>query len=360
VRNKTGFATEARPLSHSITLSPDQRATLLRYYRGPTDPRLRLRAHILLLLDDGRPWDDIAAALYCSTRTIARWQQRFRHGGLAALRGQPPGPARRLDAGWAALVVTWALHLTPRAFGFVRSRWCCQALALLLGRLHHVAVSRETVRRWLGRAGLVWRRPRPVLARTDPDRDAILAELRGLLRDLPDDETAVFEDEVDLNFNPEVGCQWMARGRQAPLPTPGDNAKCYLAGSLHWRTGVLFETVGPRRNGALFVRHLDELRLRLRRYTKVHVLCDNAKFHQQGAVRRFLVEHGERVVLHFLPRYAPECNPIERVWWRLREAITRNHRCQSLPELVDLVLAWLTERKAFRVRDSVYETRQAA
>jgi hypothetical protein len=46
------------------------------------------------------------------------------------------------------------------------------------------------------------------------------------------------------------------------------------------------------------------------------------------------------------------------VWWRLREAITRNHRCQSLQELVELALAWLTERKAFRVKDSIYETQK--
>ena len=347
-------------MSHSITLTDPQRDALLRYYRGPFDHQLRLRAHILLLLHDGRSWDHIAQTLYCSTRTIARWKDRFQRQGLAALPGQPTGAPRRLSTGWIAVVVSWALQFTPRAFAFVRSRWCCQTLALLLWQQYGVAVSRETVRRWLHRADLVWRRPRPVLSRTDPDRDAILGKLRALLRDLPDDETAVFQDEADLNLNPEVGCMWMAKGRQAQLPTPGDNEKCYLAGSLHWRTGTLFETVGPKRDGVLFARHLDELRLRLRRYKKIHVICDNAKFHKHGAVVPFLKEHGDRVVLHFLPRYAPECNPIERVWWRLREAITRNHRCQSLGELVDLVISWLSERKAFRVKDSVYETAQAA
>ena len=346
-------------MPHSTTLTADQRATLLRWYRGPADPRLRLRAHILLLLADGRTWDDVASALYCSTRTIARWKRRFDSGGLAALRGRRPGPAG-LGAGWAAVVAGWVLGLAPRAFGFARGRWCCAALALLLWRQYRVEVSRETVRRWLRQADIVWRRPRPVLARADPDREAILGRLRALLRDLPDDETAVFQDEADLSLNPEVGCAWMARGRQAELPTPGDNEKCYLAGSLHWRTGALFETVGPKRDGALFVRHLDELRRRLRRYRVIHVLCDSAKFHKQGAVVQFLKEHGGRVVLHYLPRYAPECNPVERVWWRMREAITRNHRCQSLRELVDQVLAWLTERKSFRVQDSVYEPQQAA
>jgi putative transposase len=354
----TQLTKETKPMCHSITLTPEQRSTLLRYYRGPFDHRLRLRAHILLLLDDGRPWEDIARALYCSTRTIARWKERFQRRGLAALPGQPTGVPRRLDAHWATVVAVWFVQLTPRVFGLLRSRWCCATAALLLWQRHGVAVSRETVRRWLHAAGLVWRRPRPVVDRTDADKPIILGQLRGLLCDLPDDETAVFEDEVDLNLNPEVGCMWMAKGVQTPLPTPGANEKCYLAGSLHWRTGTLFETVGPRRDGVLFARHLEELCRRLRRYRKIHVICDNAKFHKYGAVVRFLKEHGERVALHFLPRYAPDCNPIERVWWRLREAITRNHRCRSLEELVDLVLAWLTERKAFRVQDSIYQSRE--
>jgi putative transposase len=355
VSNTTELTTEAKPLSHSITLTPDQRGTLLRYYRGHCPPQLRLRAHIVLLLADGRTWDDIAGALYCSTRTIARWKDRFQGGGTQALFGQPAGAPRRLGAGGAALVVAWVLRLTPRAFGLCRSRWCCQTLALLLWRQHGLGVSRETVRRWLHQADIVWRRPRPVMGRADPERGAILQRLRALLRDLPDDETAVFEDEVDLSLNPEVGCTWMARGQQAVLPTPGDNDKCYLAGSLHWRTGALFQTVGPRRDGVLFARHLDELRRRLRRYRVIHVICDNAKFHTHGAVVQFLKEHGDRVKVHLLPRYAPDCNPVERVWWRLREAITRNHSCHSLGELVDLVLSWLTERKSFRVKDSVYQ-----
>jgi putative transposase len=342
-------------VSHSITLTADQRAALLRTYRGPFAPRLRLRAHILLLLHDGRTWDDIAAALYCSTRTIARWRQRFLRHGLAGLPGQPAGPPRRLGGAWVAVVVTWVLQATPRAFGFLRSRWCCEVLALLLWRQYRLDVSRETVRRALHRAGLVWRRPRPVLRRPDPRRADILAELRHLLRHLPDDETAVFEDEVDLHLNPKIGCMWMRKGRQAAVVTPGDNEKRYLAGSLHWRTGTLITTTGAKRDGALFVAHLHDLRRRLRRYRVIHVICDNARFHWNcWAVWEFCHRYGDRVVLHFLPKYAPECNPIERVWWRLHEAITRNHQCHSLDELVDLALAWLSSRKSFKVQDATY------
>ncbi len=69
---------------------------------------------------------------------------------------------------------------------------------------------------------------------------------------------------------------------------------------------------------------------------------------------------GHRIVLHFLPRYAPDTNPIERVWWRLPEAITRNHRCQAMEGLPDLVVAWLQNRAPLAVEDPVYTQPQAA
>src|SRR3954465_4134560 len=132
---------------HTIMLRPDERKTLLDYLRRHPDPQLRLRAHIILLLADGHSWATIIAVLYCSSRTVDRWQSRFQQGRVPALLGLPQGAPRRLAARWAALVVQWVTRTRPRAFGFLRSRWNCALLALLLWREHKVEVSRETVRR---------------------------------------------------------------------------------------------------------------------------------------------------------------------------------------------------------------------
>ncbi len=342
-------------MKHSMTLSSDERTTLLDYLRRAPDPDLRLRAHIILLLADGYAWATLTAVLYCSSRTIARWKKRFEHGRLDALLGHRRGAPTRLATRWAALAVQWVTRKLPRDFGFLRSRWSCEAVALLLAWRHQVEVSRETVRRWLHQEQIVWRRPRPVLRKQDPNRAAILAGLRKLLLTLPDDETVVFQDEVDVNLNPKIGCMWMPKGVQAEVVTPGNNEKTYLAGSLHWRAGKLLVTQGDKRDGTLFVAHLHDLRRRLRRYKKIHVICDNASFHSDcWAVWEFCYQHGDRVELHFLPKYAPECNPVERVWWHLHEEITRNHQCQTLEELVDLVMRWLGQREDFVVEDSVY------
>ena len=184
--------------------------------------------------------------------------------------------------------------------------------------------------------------------------------MRALLHGLPADETAVFMDEVDVNLNPKVGCMWMLRGQQAAVETPGTNEKRYLAGSIHWRTGRVILTEGRKKEGrgaALFCRHLDDLRQAFRHYKVIHVLCDNAGTHTvEGSklVRAYLAEWGHRVRVHYLPKYAPDTNPIERVWWRLHEAVTRNHRCRTMDELLDLTFDWFATRTHFRVRSSVY------
>lgn len=151
---------------------------------------------------------------------------------------------------------------------------------------------------------------------------------------------------------------WMRRGEQAEVVTPGTNEKRYLSGSLSWRTGELTLTEGkPRqgRNTDLFLAHLDDLRRKYRCYRVIHVICDNAKPHKAQRVAKYLAEHGGRVQLHYLPNYSPDTNPIERVWWHLHEEITRNHRCRSMEELMDMVFDWLTCGPCFRIEGSVYD-----
>ncbi len=350
-------------MESQLRITAYARQAWLAQYRKGANTRVRLRAHMLLLLAEGYSWTVIAGVLFCSSRTIARWKSRVELEGITAILRPAPPPGSCLGSWWSAVVVRWVLEWRPQDVGFVCSRWCCKVIVWLLLEVYELQVSAETVRRWLHREQLVWRRPRPVVGPTDPQRAAKLRALRQLLVTLPPSEIAVFQDEVDINTNPTIGAMWMRRGHQAEIPTPGTNEKRYLAGSLNWRTGTLLVTAGfPKqgRTAALFIRHLDDLRCRWRRYWKIHVICDNARIHDCQPVWRYLRRWGHRLVLHYLPTYAPETNPIERVWWHLHEQITRGHRCQMMEQLLDLTFAWLQQRARFTVEDAVYALPPAA
>lgn len=325
----------------SIRLTAKERKTALQIYRGGGDARIARRAHILLLLAAGRSYREIMNILFMSSDLVADVKRRFLEEGLEVALAK--AAEEEAVPYWQLVVVGWVLHKTPRDFGYFRSRWTCELLSELLRHNHGIHLSGETIRRSLHELGFVWRRPRPVLGLADPDYEAKLRRIKRLLATLPEDEVAVFEDEVDVHLNPKIGACWMTKGEQATVETPGNNVKRHVAGSLVWRTGTLL--VSPpakRRNAKLFLAHLDDLRRRLRGFRKIHVICDNAAFHCCRAVWEYLAKWGHRIELHFLPTYAPETNPIERVWWHLHETITRNHRCCSIDELLELAYDWFT------------------
>jgi transposase len=125
-------------------------------------------------------------------------------------------------------------------------------------------------------------------------------------------------------------------------------ADCPLVPRRHLAVSVLAATgnlvvSGPtaRRSSDQLVTHLADLCRRLQRWKVVHVICDNASFHKSRAVRRWVRRRGGRVVLHYLPSRAPEENPVERVFWRLHEAVTRNHRFRTIGEWVTAAVEWL-------------------
>jgi putative transposase len=325
----------------SIRLSEAERKTVLGIYRGGPDVCRARRAHILLLLERGYSYRQIMGINFCSSDLIRSVKHGFLAGGWEAALTEPHEERPTIPY-WQVVVAGWLLERTPRDFGYFRSRWSCELLADLLREQHQIRLSGESVRRGLHALGFAWRRPRPIVGLTDPDHDWKMRRLRRLLNHLPAEEVAVFQDEVDVHLNPKIGACWMPKGQQTTVETPGNNAKQHLAGSLVWQTGTLLVSrPGTRRNAALFLAHLDDLRRRLRGFRKIHVLCDNAAFHRCRAVHEYLTQWGHRIELHFLPAYAPQTNPIERVWWHLHETITRNHRCRTLNELLAQAYEWI-------------------
>jgi transposase len=147
-------------------------------------------------------------------------------------------------------------------------------------------------------------------------------------------EVVVYVDEVDIHLNPKIGRDWMLRGQQKTMLTPGKNEKRYLAGALEVATGRLIWVEAERKTSDLFIGLLWQL-LKEYPWTKcIHVVLDNFKIHHSQRTQMAVASAGSRIRLHFLPPYCPDHNCIERVWKDLHDNVTRNHRCQSREALM--------------------------
>jgi putative transposase len=331
----------------SIAVAPAERKDLISRMKRESKPSSRLRMHIVLLACDGRSPTEIARTLFCSRTTVYSVFGRFMHEGQAAFEDRKRrGPAPLVDDSAQGLIEELTEEALPAERGWLRSRWSCKLLALELFKERALVVSRETVRRVLHRLDFRWRRPRPVAPPKDPEqkRERLEDVLRMLRR-----ECSFFQDETKLETNPKVGFCWMRKGTQRKLPTPGTNRKVWISGALEFSTGSFHWVIGERKNDELFLKLLGELR-RIYDPQRLELAVDNDASHTSKRVKRYVEDSGGRLRLHPLPAWSPESNPVELVWWSLHEAVSRNHQCKELSELVGFAEDYLEERQPFHLR----------
>ena len=265
-------------MTRSVTLDARQRQALLDRYRKDPDPEVRFRAHILLLLADGHTWATVARAAVLQLphhrplgQAVPRGGRRGRGRAQARppLSLRPPTGSPSSSTGSPPSCPT-RLRLPPQPL-VLRGRCVLMLWAPSARRQPRDRPALAAPRRH----GLPPTAARPSGPR-DEQREAKLDGSRQLLAELPADETVVLQDEVDINTNPEIGPMWMVKGSRPRSPRRGPTR----SGTWPARsTGGPGRSSPPRaaeagRNTALFLAHLDDLRHRLRRYRKIHVICD--------------------------------------------------------------------------------------
>lgn len=300
-----------------------------------------LPLHIVLLRATGYSPTAIAAVLFCSRSSVYRAVHAYHAGQWAGLTAgeaaaaERPAYCRTVLAPSLKRAVLAILHSAPRLYGWCRTRWSCATVAIELYKRRRIAVSGETVRRWLHELGWEWKRAKVVAKDNDPERVEKLARIRLAFEQLRAGAALFFADELDVNLLPKVGYQWMPKGEQVEVMTPGTNEKRYVAGALELTTGTITHCVWYRKQTGLF---LDLLETLDRTYpaplfSHLTVVADNAKIHHAEKVQKWLAAH-PRFELLYLPTYCPRANPIERAFGDIHDKCTRNHTRKQMWQLV--------------------------
>jgi transposase len=326
-------------------LSRGEKRKLRVWIHRESDARTRTRMLILLHVSKGKQVREVAENLHVARSTVYRVVDRFMTLGWSALAD------RREDNGRSNVDEMYLLELRkavagcPQDYGWARPTWTQELLCKAMEERTGVRVGQATMSRLLKQIGARLGRPRPVLhcpwkkARTTRQ----LRRIDALVSRLPQNEVAVHADEMDIHLNPKIGFDWMLRGQQKEVVTPGKNVKRYLAGARDVRTGRIHWVTGIRKTSSLFIELLKELSHAYASAKVIHVILDNYIIHKSRQTLLALSSM-PRIRLHFLPPYCPSFNPIERVWLDLHAEVTRNHRCATMEVLMTQVTQYLRHR----------------
>ncbi len=320
----------------------------------------RTRYQIIYALVQNRSPRHIAQVLGCSLALVYKVADRFLQQGESGL------VDRREDHGPDP--VPWAYHYwlrqmvakSPQDYGYHRPTWTLELLIKVLAQKTGRRIAPSTMSRLLKENGIRRKRPKPFVncPWSQVRKTRRLKKLRRLRARLPANEVLLYADEVDIHLNPKIGPDYMLRGQQKEVRTPGKNAKNYVAGGLEVRTGKLAWVPWENKSSDLFIVFLRELAKAFPLAKRVHLIVDNYKVHKGKRTQIALEALKGRIVLHFLPPYSPDDNRIERLWEDLHNNVTRNHRCRTLKRLMAEV-RWYLERRAAQLEEE-YQQKKVA
>ncbi len=163
-------------MANELTSSQEQLHHLV---RTDADPRVRHRAHALLLVAHGQSVSAVARLFATAGHCVRTWRERFLVEGRAGLldrprRGRPPKLGEDdLD------FLRQALERSPQDYGLLVTVWSIRELQALVQRERGIKVSVYTLHRVVHALGYRYRRPRHDL-RHRQDAEAVAATQRVL------------------------------------------------------------------------------------------------------------------------------------------------------------------------------------
>jgi hypothetical protein len=197
-------------------------------------------------------------------------------------------------------------------------------------------LSKRSLSRLSARLGFVWRRPKLTLTESDPLAAQRQAAMSAVIATYPQ-APRLYEDECDIHQLPTLRGQYQRRGQQKEIPTPGSNKKQPVFGFLNVLTGDWHYFLTARKRSVEFLSCLHEL-YNLYPSGPILLFMDNASIHKSKRTLRWLAHH-ERLVVCYLPAYSGHpTNPVEKVWWALKEEVCANHMYPCLEAVQDAIV----------------------
>ena len=304
-------------------LSVDERAQFERVVRRPSGLHgAARRANALLLLDDGMNCIDVAKVLYLDDDTVRGWHAVFAARGVAVLDAPDhKGAMRRLspdqEEALAADLVTRLFCTSSEVRSHIEARF-------------GVTFSRPGLIKLLHRLGFEHRKPKALPAGASvAAQDAFIAAYGQLMNGLAADEAVYFADAVHPEYQSRPAFGWFRRGEKVAVKRTSGRKRINLHGALNLEDFDCQIIEGDTISAETTLRLFKRLEARNPAKRAIHVVLDNARYHHARCVKDWLQRAGCRIVLHFLPPYAPNLNAIERLWAVMHRHVTHNRHYLS-------------------------------
>ncbi|MCP9489910.1 MAG: IS630 family transposase [Solirubrobacteraceae bacterium MAG38_C4-C5] len=315
-----------------------------------------LRERGVGMLGQGHSHSQVAAALGVGLRTVAGWSARFRVGGMDGLRerrrGRRAGEQMALSQPQQAQVVRTMMGSNPDQLELGEGvLWSRGAVRALIAKLFGVALSRQTVGRYLRAWGWSSKKPAKRWAQQDPARVGAWLEHEYpaiQARAQAQGAKILWADEMGLRAGQTAGTSYAPVGQRAVTPLTGKRFAVNVISAIANDGTLLFDVFCGYGDEIRFMDFADKL-IAHHPDRKIFLIVDNHSIHKSAAVKLWQEDHPQ-LELFFLPPYAPEVNPDEYLNNDVHAHVARR-RPSTVSQLTEMAVDYLHTRTPNIVRN---------
>ena len=340
-----------------IILSKNDKEVLEKQHKTERDGRVRDRLKAVLLHCEGWSQVDIAQALRIRPETVHDHLNDYQES--KKLKPMNGGSVSRLSPQDTKNLVD---HLQSNTYLKVRD------ICAYVQDQHDIIFTVSGMTKWLQNHEFSYKKPKATPLKANlAAQEAFIKEYADLLQNTPDDEPIEFADGVHPTMATKITYGWIRRGKDhdKTIATTASRTRMNLMGSINLADMTVTVNAYETIDSEAMADHFKHLRAKYPKAPKIHQILDRGSYNVSKKTKEAADLYG--IVLHFLPPYSPNLNPIERLWKVMNEYVRNNIVFLSAKEFREkimsfFVLTWpkISHSMSGRINDNFQVLKQAS
>lgn len=298
-----------------------------------------MRFQSIRLWKEGKNANDIAYFFGVTIDAVYKWIRKFKQKGKESLRmKKAKGAEPKLNKEDKKQIITW-LKKSAMEFGFETPLWDCKRTQKMIEKELHknISISNlwENLRRW----NLTPQKPEKIaLERSQrkvtewinnewPEIEKCRRRWQAML---------YFQDESSVSLVPVLGKTWAKKGETPKVKVTGNRGSIAVSSAISPAGRMVFRIEKKTVNSKTFIEFLKQI-MKHHPWRKIIVIVDNSPTHTSKAVKDFIEQNKNKIIVHYLPTYSPDLNPDEEVWKYLKNVKLKAHQARNKKEFTPLV-----------------------
>jgi len=311
-----------------IMLTAKEKQDLEVQHKTERDSRVSDRIKAVLLHDEGWTQVAIAQALRISHETVHDHLQDYIES--KKLKPDNGGSEPKLNQAQTAQLINHLENITYTKVSAI----CAQVY-----ESYKITYTVAGMTKWLAAHDFSYKKPKGTPAKADPEKqEEFIMAYHALLEETAKTEPILFGDGVHPTMATKITYGWIRKGTDKPIATTASRTRMNLMGAINLQTMDVvcgsYETI----DSATMDKYFGTLREAYTTAAKIHLIVDRGPYNTSLQTQESAKKH--KIVLHYLPAYSPNLNPVERVWKVMNEYVRNNRVFASVKEFRSDILAF--------------------